>query len=125
MTLVFVYGTLRRGQHNARVLSDSVYCGMSRTESIYTMLHLGGFPAIIPALASCAGVSIVGEVYAVDDATLADLDRLEGAPDFYRREMITLPDNRDRVCIYVLNQDRGPACYPVISSGDWLQCNAA
>lgn len=118
MTLVFVYGTLRRGQHNARVLGDSVYCGQSRTEAAYIMLHLGGFPAIVTAPKGF-GRSIVGEVYAVDDATLADLDRLEGAPDFYRREMITLPDNGDQAWVYILNDDTTRA-YPIIPSGDWL-----
>jgi gamma-glutamylcyclotransferase (GGCT)/AIG2-like uncharacterized protein YtfP len=122
MTLVFVYGTLRKGEHNAHVLGDSAYCGKSSTAPDYILLHLGGFPAIVPAPAG-AGVSIVGEVYECDAQTMRDLDRLEGCPSFYYREQITLPDNGDQVWVYILNQDDRPACYPAIKSGDWRADN--
>lgn len=118
MTLVFVYGTLRKGEHNAHVLGDSPYCGKASTAADYQMLHLGGFPAIIPAVDG--GVSIVGEVYECDAQTMIDLDRLEGAPDFYHRDVITLPDNGDQVCVYVLNPDQVRGYEYDIPSGDWL-----
>ena len=38
------------------------------------------------------GNSIIGEVFEIDIATLANLDRLEGVPFLYRREEIELED---------------------------------
>lgn len=118
-TLVFVYGTLRKGQHNASVLGASPYRGDARTARDYRLLHLGGFPAIVPVARPGAGAAIVGEVYECDARTMRDLDRLEGAPDFYYRTQVTL-DTGDQAWIYILNRDNDNAAYPVIPSGDWL-----
>ena len=60
---------------------------------------------------------MAGEVYKVDEATLAALDRLEGYPRFYRRTRIAL-ENSAAIETYLLApehvEDR-----PVIGSGNW------
>lgn len=116
---VFVYGTLMQDQPNAHLLADAWFGGFARTKPDYTMLHLGGFPAIIPAPEG-HGVGVYGEVYEVDRDTLARLDQLEGVPHFYRRETITLECDVEAF-VYVLNtDDRYIEGRPVIESGDWL-----
>lgn len=74
---ILVYGTLRSGFGLNAVLrrSGAAYVGLDSIRGM-EMYHLGGFPMI------CASddpeATIHGEVYRVDDATLADLDSIEG-----------------------------------------------
>ena len=61
--------------------------------------------------------AVAGEVYKVDNATLARLDHLEGHPRFYRREPITLDSGQDALAyMQAPKQTRGR---PHITSGDW------
>ena len=60
---------------------------------------------------------MAGEVYEVDQATLAALDRLEGHPRFYRRTRIALEDGA-AVETYLLAPEQVEG-RPVIDSGNW------
>lgn len=81
---VFVYGTLRKHHGNHAYLKESRYVGIGKTVDRYAF-YLSGLPYVAkdPPISR-----IVGEIYCVDDRTLQRLDRLEGHPDFYRRELI-------------------------------------
>jgi gamma-glutamylcyclotransferase (GGCT)/AIG2-like uncharacterized protein YtfP len=83
--LVFVYGTLRRGEYNHRYLSRVRRLGVYRTSPVYTLLDLGDYPAVIPG----GHTAILGEVYAINNALLSRLDGLEGYPHEYTRERIS------------------------------------
>lgn len=108
--IVFVYGTLLRGEDNHRLLDRARYLGDARTTASFTLLDLGAWPAMI------AGGSVVhGELYGVDAATLRELDELEGHPDEYRRTAIELADGRTADA-YLLVEPVGAR---VIDSGDW------
>ena len=61
--------------------------------------------------------AVAGEVYEVDEATLAALDRLEGHPRFYRRTRIALEDGA-AVETYLLPPEQVEG-RPVIASGNW------
>ena len=83
-TNVFVYGTLKRG-NSVRGLDrwapGAEFVGLAvTTHSDYSLWNLGSFPAV-----SSGKSYISGEVWSVDSETLADLDRIEGHPDFYKR----------------------------------------
>lgn len=84
MNLVFVYGTLMRGGRLHGVLTESRYCGNARLRG-YTMFDLGWFPGIVR---SGGHGEVHGEVYEVDDDTLANLDRIEGTPHLYQRKAV-------------------------------------
>ncbi len=114
-TLVFVYGTLRRGESNHQVLDSSSYLGISRTDSCFEMFDLGDFPGIVLA----GTTSILGEIYAVDDTTLKAIDRLEDHPDFYQRDRVRLRDGQE-VYSYVMKPAQVKNC-PLIPSGDWVE----
>lgn len=95
--LVFVYGTLRQGFHNHRFLQwtghEATFIGDAVTVNRFNMIACG-FPILLRPLGDGVNVEdqmpalqVVGEVYEVDDETLANLDRLEGvARGMYTRD---------------------------------------
>ena len=97
---VFVYGSLKVGYGNHRVLNGAEYVGVHKTlEPNWEMMSLGGFPGVI------RGKNLIeGEVYTVDDGGLERLDRLEGNGSFYNREQIKT--TAGVVWMYVLMRDQ-------------------
>ena len=87
--LVFVYGTLKRGFSNNRLISGSKFVGEARTEGKFALYESG-----IPFVIEDEQVSqISGEVYEIDEKTLAQLDRLGGHPNWYCRKMVNISVN--------------------------------
>lgn len=89
-TTVFVYGTLKQGFGNHRLLADSEFIGSAVSHDRFEMKTCG-FPCLIKpreADASQPLACVAGELYEVDDATLEQLDRLEGNGSMYQREKI-------------------------------------
>jgi len=84
--LIFVYGTLMNGLGNHGFLSDSDFLGDFETQEKY-QLSADGIPFVSRQLELS---SIKGELYAVDDDTLSQLDALEGHPNWYKREIINV-----------------------------------
>lgn len=98
---VFVYGTLKAGYGNHRLLEGKTMLGIGVTDIRYNMIS-GGFPVV---MAADNGLLVKGEVYDItgDLATLDNLDRLEGEGVMYnRREIPVTLENGDRIvcCIY-------------------------
>jgi gamma-glutamylcyclotransferase (GGCT)/AIG2-like uncharacterized protein YtfP len=94
MHLVFVYGTLKKGQgnHERCCLDKASFVGNGKISGrIYS---LGAFPGLKPDNDS----KVYGEVYKVDDTTLARLDRLEGHPRMYERKEIIVETNTNEFC---------------------------
>jgi gamma-glutamylcyclotransferase (GGCT)/AIG2-like uncharacterized protein YtfP len=88
-SLVFVYGTLKRGGANHPCLAGQRFLGAARTAPGYRLFALGDFPGMVAIAGDRSGVT--GEVWQVDAACLARLDDLEGlAEGLYRRERIAL-----------------------------------
>jgi len=96
-SLVFVYGTLLRGQRNHSYLLGSQFMGAVRTQPSYTLVSLGAFPA----LRETGATVVPGELYLVEPPVLADLDRLEGHPSFYRRGSVQLEDGRVAITYFL------------------------
>lgn len=88
-TLVFVYGTLKRGGANHHRLADQTFVAATRTTPGWTLYALEGYPGMVAAPGDADGVT--GELWRVDDTTLAALDEFEGVPEgLYRRERVPL-----------------------------------
>ena len=87
---VFVYGSLKNGKGNHRLLANSKYLGRCYIEGKQRLLSLGGFPGLVKD-DSLPMNRIVGEVYQINDETLQALDWLEGHPRFYKREKVATP----------------------------------
>jgi gamma-glutamylcyclotransferase (GGCT)/AIG2-like uncharacterized protein YtfP len=135
---VFVYGTLRKGDSRFGVLDDSKCIAKVAHADGFEMLHLGGFPGIVPG-----NGRIVGEVYEIDEDTLARLDSIEGYREddpkhsLYIRQEIdayyedggTIPGPSGaggEILTYVYNEDRSRGYKrdrEVVESGDWFDVN--
>jgi gamma-glutamylaminecyclotransferase len=89
-TLLFVYGTLKTGQSNEKMLDGQEFVGPARTLPIYRLYGLGWHPGLVVDQAN--GLSVSGELWAVDSVTLARLDDYEGVPHWFNREYIALAD---------------------------------
>jgi gamma-glutamylcyclotransferase (GGCT)/AIG2-like uncharacterized protein YtfP len=81
---VFVYGTLKSGFCNHYLLEGCEFFGGAATVPTYKMIE-NGFPVI---LADPEGKPLAGEIYTVDDVTLARLDQLEREGSSYDRKLI-------------------------------------
>ena len=139
---VFVYGTLKRGYPNNPMLEGCEFLGEAVTVLTYKAVTVPAykmvgtsFPVIMP---DPSGKPVAGELYTVDDATLARLDQLEREGRSYDRVMIdaTVPlSNGERLTtqtfIYVGREDRfgeifarGPLYEQANERGelDWRVC---
>jgi gamma-glutamylaminecyclotransferase len=89
MTKVFVYGTLKRGGSNHHFLAGQQFLGEATTVPGYALYSLGDYPGMVRS--NNTAQVVTGEVWSVDDACLARLDKLEGVEEgLYIREAITL-----------------------------------
>ena len=111
--LVSVYGSLKKGYHNNRVLGSSELVGSTKTSPEYTMYSLGGFPGVVTG----GDTSVYVEVYEVDNETLTRLDVLEGAPSFYKHHTIDTPFGES--LMYVLADPEEYEDYVKIDNGFW------
>lgn len=121
VSVVFVYGTLRGGQANSHLLENVAFYGWGKTrEPAFRMYSAGGFSIVCRE----GDEQIVGEVYAVDDETLSRLDRLEGHPGWYRRQIVTIELERGtmvRAWIYLQKPSQLSQGVTHIPGADWTQ----
>jgi gamma-glutamylaminecyclotransferase len=89
MTRVFVYGTLKRHGGNHRFLAGQEFLGEAQTVGGHVLYSLGDYPGMVRSTDSTQ--SVIGEVWNVTDACLAELDALEGIDEgLYARKPIKL-----------------------------------
>jgi gamma-glutamylaminecyclotransferase len=112
--LYAVYGTLKRGFPNHRILADSEFLGRDWTDPEFIMVDLGAFPGVIPA--GCDAISV--EVYRVDRETELKLDRLEGYPGFYQK--IVVDTKFGSAWMYILDGEMF-SHLPRIHGGYWYR----
>jgi gamma-glutamylaminecyclotransferase len=111
--LVFVYGSMKRGGTEHAALAGSSYLGKVATEATFELIDMGG----LPGLTTGGSVSVQGELYAVSERVLANLDELEDHPDTFHRSVLVLSDGRE-VLGYVLPPTQAVG-FPRLSSGTW------
>lgn len=88
MHKVFVYGTLKLGGSNNRLLRDATFMYPAVTQQAYLMKDNGSWPFVIQRNKDTAPVR--GEVYEVTDEILDDLDILEGHPGLFVRKQVAV-----------------------------------
>ena len=101
--ILFVYGTLKRGQRNHRLLTGQEFVAPARTLPHYRLYDTGSYPCLVEDANN--GVAVGGEVYRVDESLLPRLDELEGAPKLFRRAQIAVEGFGEPVFAYLYNGD--------------------
>ncbi len=110
---VFVYGTLKKGFSNHRLLTTGArFIGNDQIAG--TMHDYGYFPAVS---LTDRGLPVHGEVYEVTSSTLERLDRLEGIPTFYQRTRVRMSTGRE-AWVYSM-EARALAARTVVATGRW------
>jgi len=103
MPLVFVYGTLKKGFPNHKLLGkDSKFIGTDTMLGALYFLGHRAFPYAFvstPWFRSATDSRIHGEVYDIDTETVRKLDDLEGHPNHYVR-IETKTDKGHNVHVY-------------------------
>jgi gamma-glutamylcyclotransferase (GGCT)/AIG2-like uncharacterized protein YtfP len=115
---LFVYGTLMLGEANAGRLTGATRLGPAATLAAFDLLDLGGG---YPALRVGGRTSVRGELYLVDDATVAALDEFEGHPKSFTRTEIGLSTGGSAEAYLVPAAGLGAAHLGArpIPGGDW------
>jgi gamma-glutamylaminecyclotransferase len=86
-TILFVYGTLKRGCRNHSVLAGARFLGAAWTRALYGLVNCGQYPGL---LLSDPGERVSGELWEVDAPLLARLDEFEDVPREYVRGAVEL-----------------------------------
>ena len=114
LELVAVYGSLKQGYGNHRLLDDSIFKGEEETKPEYTMYSMGGFPCITEG----GDTSIHAEVYRVDTNVFSRLYMLEGYPSFYDRKQIDT--QYGKAWIYLIRDiERHYGTLDEVTNGRW------
>lgn len=118
--LLFVYGSLRQGMGNHKVIKEGTYLGKDAIAGPVEMLDWGAYPAVIWDDSKYGKLEgrAVGEVYEVNDDTYKAVERLEGYPSFYNRmDVDTVYGEAE---MYIIPKDHYHAASPKVDSGDWV-----
>ena len=113
-SLVFVYGTLQRGNSNySHYLKESSFISAAVLEG-YRMHDLGYYPGIREE----EGSSVKGEVFLVTPTVRENLDRLEGEGSLYKRRLVPLNIQGAAVQAHVYEYLQDTRNTPVVSFND-------
>jgi gamma-glutamylcyclotransferase (GGCT)/AIG2-like uncharacterized protein YtfP len=118
MPILFVYGTLKQGHSNHRVMEAAAgeFLGPAQLPAEeFQMVNLGPFPGLVRVDQKDATV-IHGECFLVD--SLKRFDRLEGYPDFYGRCTVATTCGV-RVVVYFLANPEQFDKSKTIPCGSW------
>jgi gamma-glutamylcyclotransferase (GGCT)/AIG2-like uncharacterized protein YtfP len=96
--LLFVYGTLKRGQKANHLLGSGRFERTACTLPHYRLLDLGDHPGLVEA--DGAGAAIKGELWWIETNVIPELDDYEGAPSKYERRPIVIEGCTDPVIAY-------------------------
>jgi gamma-glutamylaminecyclotransferase len=113
-TVLFVYGTLKRGLRNHRLIADQQFLGDAVTEPRYRVIDLGEHPGLV--IDSVNGLAVRGELWAVNDCCLAELDEFEEVPGPFIRETVAIEGREEEIFAYVWNR---PVPEGAASGGEW------
>lgn len=113
-TILFVYGTLKRGLANHHLMAGQHFIGDAITRPLYRVLDLGPHPGLIVDEAN--GLAVSGELWAVSAECLARLDEFEEVPGPFVRAPVEIKGWGEEVDAYFWNN---PAPEGAKSGNEW------
>jgi gamma-glutamylcyclotransferase (GGCT)/AIG2-like uncharacterized protein YtfP len=123
---VFVYGTLKRGQGNNRLLSSSTFLTAAESVVQGQLKDLGGFPCwdMLSPVSDAPMAPVRGELWHVDLKDFRQLDMLEGHPNFFYRTQadFRIPEFKNsvyRAWVYTLQHQAETLCPIVEGAYEW------
>jgi gamma-glutamylcyclotransferase (GGCT)/AIG2-like uncharacterized protein YtfP len=126
---VFVYGTLKSGYGNNRLLGEParlLSLASIPKELGFVMVNMGAFPALMRANSAEENTTIFGELWGpITPNIFQRLDFLEGCPRFYQRKVIEVSGSlRIKIPAWVYFIDQlGPMTSArtgtIVTSGEW------
>lgn len=101
--ILFVYGSLRRGDynHDRTSLYNATYLGTDTLSGLY-MRHNGGYPAVFPT--DEVNSKVVVDVYDVSGYDMTWIDMMEHGAGYDKIEMTS--DSGRRGSVYIMGRDR-------------------
>ena len=99
---ICVYGSLRAGMGNARILEGSTRLSTETIQVPFTMIDMGSYPGLLEIDEQNA---IVVEIYEVTPATYRRIECLESYPSFYDRKDVHTSEGE--IGIYYLPKSKG------------------
>lgn len=87
--MLFVYGSLKRGERHHRELRGARFVAEARTAPGYGLVPLGPYVALVEAPGRTTGVA--GELFEVEETLLPALDEFEG--EDYERRAVAVADD--------------------------------
>ena len=87
-TILFFYGSLKRGYSNHHRIAGQQYLGDAASEPRYRIIELGEYGGMIRD--EQCGMSVKGELWAVDERCLAELDAFEMGEGLWMRVPISI-----------------------------------
>lgn len=115
-----VYGTLKRGFGNNRLLRDAIFLGEHTTEPKYTMYSAGGFPIVKTG----GQTAIKCELFATDNKDIIeDVNSLEGyrgkndPNNWYDR--MTIETKHGPAEMFVMHKTGNERPSAVVETGEW------
>jgi gamma-glutamylaminecyclotransferase len=118
-TILFVYGTLKRGLVNHHRMAGQRFLEEVVTEPRYRVIDLGPYPGLI--IDDRNGLAIRGELWAVDESCLASLDEFEGVAGPFIRAEIRIAGSADAAQAYFWNE---PVPAGADSGSEWPYLDA-
>lgn len=110
---LFVYGTLKRGWHNNHLLQEAIFLYEAVTITPYVLFNCG-FPKAVALTGDKTPLPVMGEVYDINEQILARCDRLEGHPNWYVRETVSVVTTKGvvkQVFMYIMPEWQSqPVC---------------
>ena len=112
--IVAVYGSLKRGFYNHHLLASSNFLSVGTVKG-FEMYSLGAYPMVIEGRGS---ISV--ETFEVTPDVMASLDRLEGFPSYYGRQIVTVETEHCPIEAWLyMGQPHQVKRQPRVRSGCW------
>jgi gamma-glutamylaminecyclotransferase len=97
-TILFVYGTLKRGQRNHHLIASEEFRREAVTEPHYGVIDLGLYPGLV--VNEAGGLAVRGELWAVSDTCLELLDDFECVQGLFIREEVAVVNQTEVTYAY-------------------------